>query len=234
MSSSRAAGLDRRTFLRLAGGGSVGFCFLLNACSPAAQAPAAPAATVAPAAPKPTTPPAATAAPTTVAAAKPTTAPATVAPKPTAASAARLPAYVPLQAVKPDLPPTDAGLQAGYFTYPKQLQKSVPNPPGSGGDVTAVVNTTMALPPAVDDNVSWQAVNKAANANMKMLLVSSTDYATKAAALMAGNDLPDLFYLGHNLTVRGLPQFLRSAYTDLTPFVAGDAIKDYPNLAAFP
>jgi putative aldouronate transport system substrate-binding protein len=69
---------------------------------------------------------------------------------------------------------------------------------------------------------------------MKVLLVPSTDYATKAAALMAGNDLPDLFYLGHNLTVRGLPQFLRSSYTDLTPFVAGDAIKEYPNLAAFP
>ena len=41
-------------------------------------------------------------------------------------------------------------------------------------------------------------------------------------------------YLGHNLTVRGIPQFLKASYTDLTPFVAGDAIKDYPNLAGFP
>ena len=226
--SSAPLRVDRRSFLRFAGVGSAGFFALqlLSACSPAPAGP--PSAAPATSAPAAAPPAAATAVP------KPTAGPATVPPKPTAAAAARLPAYIAAQIVKPDLPASDVGLQAGYFTYPKQLQKSVPNPPGSGGDVTAVVNTTMPLPPAIDDNASWQAVNKAVNANMKVLLVPSTDYATKAAALMAGNDLPDLFYLGHNLTVRGLPQFLRSGYTDLTPFVAGDAIKDYPNLAAFP
>ena len=30
----------------------------------------------------------------------------------------------------------------------------------------------------------------------------------------------------------GLPQFLQSQTADLTPFLAGDAVKEYPNLAA--
>jgi putative aldouronate transport system substrate-binding protein len=230
--------MNRRSFLHVAVGGSAG-AYLLAACGPAvAPAPAPPtnAPTSAPAKPAATIAPAATAAPaTTVPAATPTVAPAqvsTAASKPAATGG--LPTYIPAQTAKPDLPLADPGLQAGYFSYPKQLVKAVVDVPGSGGDVTAVVNTTMALPPALDENASWQAVNKALNANMKILLVPSTDYATKAAALMAGNDLPDLFYLGHNLTVRGIPQFLKSSHTDLTPFVAGDAIKDYPNLAALP
>ena len=231
--------MNRRSFLTVAIGGGVG-AGLLVACGPAAgpaavaptspptRAPAAPSATSAPATSAPASP---TVAAPTVA---PTLAPATSAGPTVATSASGLPTYIPAQTAKPDLALVDPGLQAGYFSYPKQLVKAVTDVPGSGGDVTAVVNTTMALPPPLDENASWQAVNKALNANMKILLVPSTDYATKAAALIAGNDLPDLFYLGHNLTVRGIPQFLKSAYTDLTPFVAGDAIKDYPNLAALP
>jgi putative aldouronate transport system substrate-binding protein len=135
---------------------------------------------------------------------------------------------------KPDLPGNAAGLQDAFTTFPKTLVKSVPQPPGTGGDVTVVVQTTGAVPPPVDQNAAWQALNKALNVNLKLQLASAEDYTTKMGTLMAGSDLPDILYIDANVTIGNIPQFLKAAYSDLTPFIAGDAIKDYPNLAAFP
>jgi putative aldouronate transport system substrate-binding protein len=68
-----------------------------------------------------------------------------------------------------------------------------------------------------------------------MRMVPSSDYQNAVATTMAGGDLPDLFYFNaFGITVSDMPQFLKTSYTDLTPFLSGDAIKDYPNLAAFP
>src|SRR5260221_12841397 len=44
----------------------------------------------------------------------------------------KLPTYTPIQVAKPDLPATPAGLDAAYFTYPRNLVKSVPQVPGTG------------------------------------------------------------------------------------------------------
>ena len=151
------------------------------------------------------------------------------------ASKSILPTYVPFTGgPKADLPASDAGLQAGYFSYPRDLVKTVTTPPGAGGDVTAMVQTSTAPPTPLDQNPAWQEINRQLNANVKIQPVSSTDYRARVGTVMAGNDVPDLFFLSHTLTATGVPQFLKAAFTDLTPFVTGDAIKDYPNLAAFP
>jgi putative aldouronate transport system substrate-binding protein len=121
------------------------------------------------------------------------------------------------------------------LTYPKDPIQTVVRTPGLGTDVTAISSLIGAPSTSVDQNPAWQAVNKQLNANMKVLEVAQTDYMAKAATIMAGSDLPDLFALTPNtLGIAQLPQFLKSSYTDLTPFIAGDAIRDYPNLAAFP
>jgi len=101
--------------------------------------------------------------------------------------------------------------------------------------VTALSTLLGAPSPPVDQNPAWQAVNKQINGNMRVLQVAQSDYMARAATIMAGNDLPDLFALTPNtLGVAELPRFLKSSYADLTPYLAGDAIKDYPNLAALP
>jgi putative aldouronate transport system substrate-binding protein len=52
---------------------------------------------------------------------------------------------------------------------------------------------------------------------------------------MAGGDLPDMFALWQGLgTAQRLSEFLQSQAADLTPFLAGDAIRKYPNLALLP
>ena len=205
---------DRRTFLRIAGGSTFGLSLLLDACAPPTPAPApAPAQAPTPAARVSTPPPVATA----------------------AAQKLKLPNYLPMQGPKADLPATSDGLQAGYFTYPQSLSKTVTQPPGLGGDVTGLTSLPFSPPPPLQDNQAWQAINTELNANVKLRMVPSGDYANAVATTMAGGDLPDLFYFNaFGPTTADLPQFLKTAYADLTPFLAGEAIKDYPNLAAFP
>jgi putative aldouronate transport system substrate-binding protein len=199
------ASVDRRTFLRLASVGAVGLPVWLAAC--AAPVPAAkPTAAASGAAGAGSTP----------------------------AARLQMPTYTPIQAAKPDLPATDAGLDAAYFSYPKTLVKSVPQPPGSGGDVNVFTLLQIQPPPPVDQNVAWQAVNKDVNANIKMVMAATSDYPAKLATTMAGNDLPDLLYLLSTVNVPNIPQFLGNSYTDLAPLVSGDAVKDYPNLGGLP
>jgi putative aldouronate transport system substrate-binding protein len=231
--------MDRRSFLRMASASSIGLSFLVEACTQAPQAsPTLGAAPTSAAPAKPTSPPPA-AAPTQPAAA-PEAVPKVQATPASALAAAsrrlRLPAYVPIEGAKADLPATADGLQAGYLSYPQTLVKTVTQPPGMGGDVTALTSLPFSPPPPVEDNPAWQAINKELNANMKIRMVPAGDaYVNAVATTMAGGDLPDLFYFNaFGPTTSDLPQFLKTAYTDLTPFVAGDAVKEYPNLAAFP
>jgi putative aldouronate transport system substrate-binding protein len=97
-------------------------------------------------------------------------------------------------------------------------------------------------PPTVfEQNPAWQAVNKALNANVQFDIVTAADYPVKLGTVMAGNDLPDILYMysrpGASSTLAaaaGVPQFLQAQAADLTSYLAGDAAKDYPNLAAIP
>ena len=212
--------MDRRRFLRVLALSGAGLP-LLAACGPAVP----PAPTASSASPNPTATGSGAA----------TLAPAAAGAGSTARPAKlTLPTYLPVQGVEPDLAPSEAGQQAGFFAYPKNLVTSIPQPPGKGGDVTAFTQTAGTVAPPVDQNTAWQAVNTALNANMKVELVPASDYQTKTATLMAGNDYPDLFQFQVNLTIGNIPQFLKANYADLTPYLGGDAIKAYPNLAAFP
>ncbi|HKH50213.1 MAG TPA: extracellular solute-binding protein, partial [Mycobacterium sp.] len=172
-----------------------------------------------------------------------TAAPASV-PAPTSGAAAvgaggvRLPTYIPFESgPKPDLPGNANGLDAAYFKFPSNLARTVLSPPGDGSDVSAIVAVTYAPPPPVDQNAAWQAVNKYLNVNLKLQMVPSADYPSADNVALAGADLPDFIYnptttqpLG---VISGLPQFARSRCADLTPFVSGDAVTEFPNLANF-
>jgi putative aldouronate transport system substrate-binding protein len=199
--------LNRRTFVTRTGLFAVGAlgASLLQACAPGAPGSPAAGGTTKPAA---------------------------------GAGAAKPPTYVPFEGPKPDLPGNPQGLDPAYFKFPADLVKSVPTPPGDGSTITALTYLTLAPPPPMDQNAAWQAVNKAINATLQMDQVSAADYPAKVNVVVAGNDLPDFIY---NPTtnvpwgvISGLPQFVKAKCTDLTPYLSGDAIKDYPNLAHYP
>jgi putative aldouronate transport system substrate-binding protein len=231
---SKGNGVTRRTFVFDGGwtalaSVSVG---ILAACSagargalsgPATQAPSgAPAAPAAAATSKPaaTSAPAATGAPVATS-------------KPVAGGRVQLPTYVPASGPAPDVPGTNI-IPPGFQTYPKNPTQSVANPPGDGGDVVIAGETFNALIP-YEQNTLWQQLNRAMNLNVKLNLTPFSDWAFgKFQALVAGGDLPDITMIPIGGVIPDLPSFLEAKVQDLTPFVGGDAVKEYPNLAALP
>ena len=231
--------ISRRTFARmtalgvLAGGG---LQLLLEAC--AAPAPASPTAVPA----RSTTAPAAA------------TAPALATPAPTAGTAAApsgaslgfnirgknaavMPTYIPPKlSAPPDYHSSDSRITDGYDKYPANPAKSwTKDPPGMGSTVNAFMVAYYPPSTQYDDNPTWHEVNRQLNANVQFNTVRSADYPVKIGTIMAGNDLPDIIHIYNGISAApNLPDFFKARCADLTPYLAGDAVKDYPNLAAIP
>ncbi len=154
----------------------------------------------------------------------------------TASTKVTLPKYIPFNGPTPDLPGTPDGVvPPAYLKYPTNLVKSVPQPPGKGSDVNAMVYTVNAAPTPLEQNAAWQQANKELGVNLKIPAINLADYPTKLSTVIAGGSLPDILGLAAGpMPFPGMPEFLTAQCTDLTPFLAGDAIKDYPNLANVP
>jgi len=152
----------------------------------------------------------------------------------------KLPTYVRYEKVKADLPGNEQGLLDGFLRSPAPPVKAFDGPPGDGSTLSAFVLTGSPVPPAVDQNPYWQELNKRMNLNLKLTIVPSADMATKFAALVAGDDLPDVIvpalFLPNGMPagIANLPAWMASKCQNLTPFLSGDAAKEYPFLANIP
>jgi len=161
----------------------------------------------------------------------------------TAPAASVYPSFIPpANAPKADYPGDGQLYDDGFDNYPKNPVKALPgDPPGTGGNVKIMSIQLFPPPTPFAQNPAWQAVNKELNANVQFEIVTSADYPVKLGTMMAGSDLPDIIYMyarpGSNSALAaaaGVPQFLQAQAADLTPYLAGDAAKDYPYLAAIP
>lgn len=145
------------------------------------------------------------------------------------------PSYVQVQdGPKADLPPRADGVDAGYFTFPTTPFKSVKQTVGNGEDVTLMTNLIQGAVVALEQNSAWQAVNADMGLTVHQQLYGSGDYRNGLATTIAGGDLPDTIYNPPQKYLPNLPDFLRTQCADLSPFLSGDAVKDYPNLANIP
>jgi putative aldouronate transport system substrate-binding protein len=88
--------------------------------------------------------------------------------------------------------------------------------------------------PPVDQNAQWQAINKAVNAKLNVVYIPFADFDPKWASIQASNELPDIMCTITRPSTPIVPAFLDAKCADLTPYLAGDAVKAYPNLAALP
>ncbi|MBV8085709.1 MAG: hypothetical protein JO247_12950 [Chloroflexi bacterium] len=229
MSNDKRA-LTRRRFLAIVAGGAS--LAILSACGgtvAVSSSPAAPASGSAPAS----------------AGSKPSVAPsvsavgsAAATPAASGAPSGAYPTYAALQGgPKPDFPALGPLYEDGFTYFPANPIKTWNKPaPGSGGAVQVFVGATRpAVATPVDQNPAWQQINKTLNANVQINRPTAADYPTKLATLMAGNDLPDIMVFTGGLNgTNNLAQFLQQAMQDLTPYLAGDNTKNYPNLAALP
>ena len=105
-----------------------------------------------------------------------------------------MPSYVPLANLpNADLPGTADGLvEPGYHKYPANLIKSVPQPPGKGGDVNAITVSLSPAPTPLEQNPAWQQVNKELGVTLNIPSISTVDYPTRLSTAIAGADLPDI------------------------------------------
>jgi len=122
----------------------------------------------------------------------------------------------------------------GYLNYPKTPFQSVKQTPGDGSTVSIFLNLSGGPPPPMDQNPAWQAWNKALNVTLDFQFYPFADLAPRFATLIAGSDLPDIMNTLVRQDIPLTPELFNAKAQDLTPYLSGDAIKDYPNLAAIP
>ncbi len=151
-------------------------------------------------------------------------------------AAVALPSYVAYTGLKPDLAGTEQGVDPAFRNFPRDNPKSVSEVPGKGGAMTGMANIYFAVPPGPDRNSYWKGLNERLGVDLQLQMVSNADYPQKFPTVIAGNELPDVLQTpnGTPPPVPNLPQLLDKRFANLTEFLSGDAIKDYPNLANIP
>jgi putative aldouronate transport system substrate-binding protein len=121
------------------------------------------------------------------------------------------------------------------YTKRPSVFNSVPAVPGRGGRVTSL-HISFGNPPVPvrNENRYWQELEKRLGVTLEPTITPVGSYQEKLAALTAAGDLPDISLLVLNRAPDQHRVIQQGAWTDLTPYLTGAALQDYPNLAAFP
>jgi len=144
---------------------------------------------------------------------------------------ALLPDYNPFTLAEPAFPSVD-GSTAGFTEWPKPLADGTTRKPGNGSTFTAIAAVYSIIPPSVDSNSYYQALNDAIGARIELQPSDSGEYEAKLQAVLASpRDVPDWVVIPSSLALPRFDQAVDALFEDLTPFLAGDAVEDYPNLA---
>jgi putative aldouronate transport system substrate-binding protein len=151
---------------------------------------------------------------------------------PASSASSNAPTFVPAQGPQPDYRGTASGIDPGFVKFPAQLSQTVHETPAAGGSVTGMVLVANpSLPAPVDTNPAWQQLNKALGTNLMVNMVPQPDYASRWGTVTAGGDLPDVMYVSIVPVLPNIQAFEQSLCAELTPYLGGDAVKDYINLA---
>ncbi|AKU17541.1 extracellular solute-binding protein [Luteipulveratus mongoliensis] len=143
----------------------------------------------------------------------------------------KLPTYRAYKGVAPELPGSELGLEPGFLSFPKDAVASVKAPPLKS-DVSALTETFATPPPPMGSNAMWQALNGALGGKLRLVIGTDPGYPEKFATLLASDSLPDLMWLPPNQDIPNIAPMLEAKFQDLTPHLSGDAVLEYPNLAA--
>lgn len=142
-----------------------------------------------------------------------------------------LPSYIPFEGVTADIEPVNEYAVDGYLKFPNPAIDAITEKPGDGSTVTGFTTTSISAAPPVHQNGWWQNVNEELGVKLDLQWVKGDDYVSKVQTMIAGGDMPEV------MQVPQLPQMakaLKAKFTDLTEYLAGDAVADYPMLANFP
>ncbi|WP_203924394.1 hypothetical protein [Rugosimonospora africana] len=149
-----------------------------------------------------------------------------------------LPSYLPNHSVTADVPSVTGANGAisdpCFLKYPASPVTTVSGAVGSGGSYTTMTPLWGAIPPSAG-NKYYDAVNKAIGATLKLQPSDGNTYGNILPPVFAADKLPDWIMIPGWLNVQlNLGEAMGTKFADLTPYLAGDKVKQYPNLANVP
>ncbi|WP_427919681.1 extracellular solute-binding protein [Streptomyces sp. cg40] len=144
-----------------------------------------------------------------------------------------LPAFVAGNVVTPDIASKN-GSSVGFTSKLDlaTLKTSVPKKLGKGGKVS-IMSPFWGSPPK-SDNAYYKAMNALIGVDVAWQNQDGNTYDQKLGAVLASSDIPDVVVVpGWNMGGK-IPSAIIGKFADLGPYLSGDKVKDYPNLAAIP
>jgi putative aldouronate transport system substrate-binding protein len=129
--------------------------------------------------------------------------------------------------------PKVAGTPIGWNDYPKPYT-TIPDPPGKGGNVSSFHILWGAPPPAMAKNPWWQGLNQRLGVTLQPTLAAAQDYSDKLLTLAASGSFPDITYINFGESPGIQRTVSEGAFHDLTQYLSGDSLKQFPNLQRIP
>ncbi|MGX5187922.1 Tat pathway signal sequence domain protein [Streptomyces avermitilis] len=144
-----------------------------------------------------------------------------------------LPAFVAQNVVTPDIASKN-GSALGFTSELSlaDLKTSVPRKLGKGSTIK-IMSPFWGSPPK-SSNPYYSAMNAKIGANIVWQNQDGNTYDEKLGAVLASSDMPDVVVIPSWNMGGKIPSAIISKMADLGPYLSGDKIKDYPNLAAIP
>ncbi|MBT2469285.1 extracellular solute-binding protein [Streptomyces sp. ISL-66] len=144
-----------------------------------------------------------------------------------------LPTYVASTIATPDLPSKN-GSSAGYLAKVDlaALATSVPDKLGTGAPLK-IMSPLWGTPPKAGC-AYYEAVDAAAGTKVTWQNQDGNTYGEKLGAVLASSSIPDMVVVANWHLVGKIANAVTAKFMDLGPYLAGDKVKKYPNLAAIP
>ncbi|WP_326720364.1 extracellular solute-binding protein [Streptomyces sp. NBC_00243] len=144
-----------------------------------------------------------------------------------------LPTFVAQNVVTPDIPSKN-GSSLGFTgkLVLDDLKTSVPEKLGKGSTIK-IMSPFWGSPPK-SDNPYYKAMNEKIGVDVVWQNQDGNTYDEKLGAVLASSDMPDVVVIpGWNMGGK-IPSAIINKMADLGPYLSGDKVKEYPNLAAIP
>ncbi|MFF7279135.1 extracellular solute-binding protein [Streptomyces griseorubiginosus] len=144
-----------------------------------------------------------------------------------------LPAFVASTVAKPDLPSKN-GSAAGFTGKVDlaALGTSVPKKLGTGAPFK-IMSPFWGSPPKAGC-AYYTALDAAAGTKITWQNQDGNTYGEKLGAVLASSSIPDMVVVPGWELVGKIANAVTAKFMDLSPYIAGDKVKKYPNLAAIP
>lgn len=127
------------------------------------------------------------------------------------------------------------GVAPAYTKMPPPGQPTVTEPPGKGGEISALT-ITWGVPPALDASNRWYStINEKLGATLKPVIIPAQSFGDRLVTTIASGDIPMITTNEPSYRGRGARKYLpQGVFHDLREFLGGDKVNRYPNLAIVP